>query len=316
MSFPEEKTTLILGAGASRNYGFPTGYELAQALMKWPSSTGYGQAMFGDKNVYENFKDHFQDFLDHGGQTIDAFLATPPGLRFIEPARLAMSLIISECEAEDKLFDDANSDDNWYPYFYEQLTQDRDFRSLDFSKFSIITFNYDRSLECFLYKSLSLQYSPQDHKLRDKIESLDLTHVYGTIGVPWIGDGYEKYGPRSATDNYYFASQRLKLIKEGGSDRAAAHAHEKIQNSLTSAQRLCFLGFGFDETNLEVLGFRESRSYPTLKRIVATAFELSDEQLNSARLRILGSSDDGRQCEFYDARCLEVLRQSQILGGS
>lgn len=255
MNTSNRKTALILGAGASKNYGFPTGWDLAQELLKWPSSPPYAVSFFGNPDIYQEFKIEFECFLKGGGSSIDSFLASRHGDRFLRPARLAMSLIISKYEIEDHLMNPRQTDDHWYQIFYERITKGKSWETLDLSEITVITFNYDRSLEYFVNQSLEKDFNPSEYDLGQKMQTFDLTHVYGTIGLPWKGDGYERYAPRDPTDSYALITSRLKLIGEDVGKRSEEAIQNKIKSKLNEAETICFLGFGYESDNIKILGF-------------------------------------------------------------
>ena len=152
-------TTLILGAGASQPFGFPTGSELRARIL--------GLTRLNDtdsKNLLSIFgfnQDQVMFFCDSfrksGKASIDSFLEHRQEFSRIGKYAIAVALISNE--DENKLFDVRNL--NWYQYLYSKITTDffpTDFLDLTRNRLSILTFNYDRSIEHYFLHALSNSY--------------------------------------------------------------------------------------------------------------------------------------------------------------
>ncbi len=139
----EKQTVLVLGAGASQPYGFPTGGELRQLIC---DDSSWHDAALRD-HISAQFINRFvMRFRDAPQSTVDRFLAHHTD--FVNVGKLAIASILIAREAASNL---SPQKDNWYGYLWSRLETDWD----DFSKnkLKIITFNYDRSLEQFLLQS-------------------------------------------------------------------------------------------------------------------------------------------------------------------
>ena len=218
-----------------------------------------------------------------------------------------MSLIISDCEIEERLLTPNSTNDHWYPLLYERLSRGRTWATLDLSEVTIITFNYDRSLERYLYLSLEKNFGAGEFELCQKMKTLDITHVYGAIGEPWPGDGHERYAPRTGTDQYAIVTRRLRLIGQDGDSRSAQDTQKRISAKLSAANTICFLGFGYDSDNLDVLGFPSVNDRTEAKRIVGTAYGLSEADKTTALTQI------GPHASLHDnTNCLALLLKESI----
>jgi len=146
----EKPTVLILGAGASVPYGFPSGRGLKQIILKSLGTSGImnlRQIMKDlgfEPSIVESFRN---DLFYSGWSSVDAFLEYRP--KFIEIGKLAIALLLFPFELEDKIFKEKDSENSWYHHLFEKLKTN--FDSFDKNKISIITFNYDRSVEHFLF---------------------------------------------------------------------------------------------------------------------------------------------------------------------
>lgn len=152
----ERKTVLVLGAGASKPYGFPLGYELTWEIKKVllngtnPRVTNAIRKACDEKDVWD-----FCHVFSHSGQrSIDNFLAHSKNPDHWKIGKLLIAAIIKHYESETILFDRSkDDDDHWYEYLWERLSRQvgivpwEDFHK---NQLSVITFNYDRSLETYL----------------------------------------------------------------------------------------------------------------------------------------------------------------------
>jgi len=123
------------------------------------------------------------------------------------------------------------------------------FGRFDQNCLSIITFNYDRSLERFLTAALECTTGKNSKECATKVsQSIPIVHVYGSLGplsdvdknkvVPYDSMGRAKYVQRSW--------QNIDLVRgEGERNKNFTEADKLINN----ADRIVFLGFGFDRTN-------------------------------------------------------------------
>ena len=147
-------TVLILGAGASSVYGFPTGEKLVsniifnlRPLLKNETRVGVNvdwvpflidNFEINEEDIYD-----FQEKLSYARISVDAFLEYSN--EFLEVGKLAIALSLISNEKNEKLF---NADRNWLDYLRNQL--DAPFDVFGENNLSIITFNYDRSIEQYL----------------------------------------------------------------------------------------------------------------------------------------------------------------------
>ena len=142
-------TVLILGAGASKPYGYPVGSRLKDLIIANLESN-YANFYYTQDQI-SKFRDKL---LNSRLYSIDKFL-TGYGEEFSGIGKLAIAQALIGTESRDVY--SCNGEEDWYGYICNSLhasTPDEFYEN----KLSIITFNYDRSLEQYLFKALENFY--------------------------------------------------------------------------------------------------------------------------------------------------------------
>lgn len=235
-------TVLVLGAGASRPYGFPTAAELKELICGRFQEGSEACRLFDERSEFYttyNFVEFRNAFRKSGKASVDAFLEHRP--EFIDVGKLAIAYCLRPFEREDSLFDaNAIGSSDWYQYLFERLSTTFDeFRQ---NKLAIITFNYDRSLEHYLLVALRNTYGRDIDECIDVLRAIPIVHVYGQLSRhPYPFDkGSLAY--RTGGDEYFAAvnaAAGISLLHE------AEPALDQAKALLDGAERVCFLGFGY-----------------------------------------------------------------------
>jgi hypothetical protein len=304
------RTTLILGAGASYGYGFPLGSDLRRELIALGNNAaGVEHLLLHGIGTIRAFSEAFE-----GSQvySIDSFLAHRP--QFVGIGKRAIAHLIAKAEAESKL-SAAHNKDHWYQYLFNQLAAGP-WATFDPSWLSIVSFNYDRSLETYLVRALGHRYGISTAEVVGKLKSMAVVHVYGALGSPWEGErGYMPYGysGSSFADYIHDASERIQVIEEGRNDEETVRTARQL---ILQAERVGVLGFGFDPVNVDRLGGRETfKSATGIKPVDATIRGLTKAEATKAAGQLWGRPDMAAVLvhTFYDYGCLELLRHTLIL---
>lgn len=306
----ENHTVIVLGAGASIPFGLPSGSELKDSLA----------ASLSDEVRSSRRGDYYHDLRDGLLQLPESFdedqlnrlglrIAYSPYAsldRFIDrledensPLKkigaLAIAGIIKESESAEKLKGELLGD-SWVDIFLRQiLDAGEDPHEPVTDGFTILTFNYDRSLEAYLYRSFAHQFDDASKAAR-LVDDIDIVHLYGSIGsLSEIDDNrpdrdssrhrstlYSNPPLYGSSDIWRAQADELTTVHEHGPDvfelpeglsttsKPECDTVPELLASLGSQDRLIFLGFGFDTLNLDRLGadqFREefdNWDYPTI----------------------------------------------------
>jgi hypothetical protein len=244
-------TVLVLGAGASAPFGFPSGRELRDKI-----TTGLRKEVnqLFQLLVAAGFNAElitgFRDKLLRSGQpSVDVFLEHQPD--FVAVGKTAIAASLTPLEDEDRLF---GGKDNWYEYLFSKLGPSL-LEDVAPSRLSVITFNYDRSLDHFLYTALRNSYDLSPEKAAKYVlVGTPIVHVYGELGgLPSLGGGpgvrsYQPAEPANAVDTAKLASKAIRIMYEGGRDDNLALG--QAQKLVREAEVICFLGFGYLQENL------------------------------------------------------------------
>ena len=123
----------------------------------------------------------------------------------------------------------------------------------DFGKnqLTFITFNYDRSLEHFLYTALIHKYGKTTEEVAAILNDIPIIHVHGILGkLPWQISGTNAsrpYNNLSGAKEIQSAADQIIIVSEGEDTSAE---FQEASNLLKSANRIYFLGFGYNDNNL------------------------------------------------------------------
>ena len=121
-----------------------------------------------------------------------------------------------------------------------------------------VTFNYDRSLEFFLWNAIKTTYKASDEETKGLMLVVPVCHVRGDLGEfdPSNPSGAEvrPYEPEVLADTLRLASERIQIVTESGAGQpGVSRARQLIQES----QRVFFVGMGYHDGNLSKIGVRE-----------------------------------------------------------
>ncbi|MBZ0114147.1 MAG: hypothetical protein K8J08_16920 [Thermoanaerobaculia bacterium] len=283
------KTVFILGAGASKPYGFPSGLGLLRKVLALAKRLGrpspHGRS---NQEVRDDYLDWFDITIDErrnfaerlentGFYSVDAFVEQNRDFERIAKVLIAAHLI--GCENPEYLRKDHQGNGeikgDWYRYLFNSLIQGGYDRYSD-NSVSFVSLNYDRSLEAFLLSSLSGFGRPQN-EVEEQFNSLPIIHVYGDLG-PLVGDSAASngriYNDKVSFDTIGLAIENLKLMGDARSEVAEAVA------AIQEAERIVFLGFGFHKLNLQRLRFSEPLK---ARELCGTAMDIPDADM--ARIR-------------------------------
>lgn len=250
----EPSTVLVLGAGASKPYGFPLGNELKTEILAHlnnPEANELVKCGFDDGVVAE-FRGALRDAIH---ETIDDFLDSRPTYRRIGSFAIAQSILRHEIDAQ------LLPRGNWYPYLFGAI----DFRNSEQPSpiAAVVTFNYDRSLERYLARTIDASFEGSVRELaRQKLRTIPIIHVHGKLGAyPEV-----PYGQADIVANLPKAAESVRITSDIELDKSLEY--ERAREAIGQAKNVVFLGFGYHERSLQRLKIDSIRG----KRIYGSAF--------------------------------------------
>jgi len=302
-------TVLVLGAGASYPYGFPTAKQLRNDICEAFSSRDTPAVrLLGDNAApAKKFLEFREAFWKSGTSSVDAFLEGRP--EFLDIGKLAIAYCLIPYENEKNLYDPPEPGRHWYLYLSERLNPS--FDEFENNKLSIITFNYDRSLEHYLFTSLLNWHGISVDDCIEKFKNVPIIHVYGQLGrIPYPRRDCRQYLPfgedeRKVHGAVVGASQGITLLHEKESEL------QEVHNLLTAAERVCFLGFGYNPLNLARLQLKGDTVIE--REVFGTARHFEKGEFGQTELHLSSTLLCGR-VTLDDADNLTVLRRHLILG--
>jgi hypothetical protein len=273
-----KSTVFIIGAGASIPFGYPSGSELVEQILKSfdPNylyefsykhkdiKTGEIQ-LFPARQVFADYglylkngftKEHISEFAEalknSFKDSIDSFLLGRS--EFYEIGKFAIANCILKCELPGEFIVQPQ---NWLRYIWQKINADRN--TFVSSNLSFITFNYDRVLEYFFYNALKHSFNLNERDLRSLLNDKPIIHLHGVIGsLPWQdkNEGFEYNYDGQNIDQFYSrivaASKRIRLIYDNRT-KEFEEMFEQAYSLLENASDIYTIGFGFHKLNLNRL---------------------------------------------------------------
>ena len=271
------RTTLIIGAGAHVPYGFPTSYELFENLKYMHQDFDAAELTPSQQKRYEYFHDNFDSFVRDAFEifplrnlyhktirpkkesdvtnlirselkrfindlvssrisSIDHYLSKKAQQNKVADCLIGKYLITCILRYYEKK---TNFKDDWIEFFMDYFLEDEKRKKRFFeSPPNIITFNYDMFFEQCILNRLTAFEEMDKQQAINLIEKINISHVYGRIN-----------SLNNSQDHEILESMNnLKIIGEKD-----LITQNKIKTILNRTKYLYFLGFGFNQHNMEIL---------------------------------------------------------------
>jgi hypothetical protein len=276
----------------------------------------------------EQIDDFRNSLFDAQDLSIDEFLRT--NRRFW---KLGKSIIAAVLLSHEKNFElrekwrnirlSANTksleNGNWYRHLWGGLTYQTSFEEFGLNKLEIITFNYDRSLEHYLFSSLKGKYEGKtDVECAEQLKKIPIIHVHGKLGyLEWEcpNKPIVKYDLKNYNKNVIGnAASTIMIVHESSK---SDEAFQKARGALQTAKRIYCLGFGYDPINLEHLGLKspsnETASFRTHSKIYGTSLGLNRDITTFVNRIKRHGSGDVSLFNLYDQTVYKFLTTNDVV---
>lgn len=300
------KTTIILGAGASHEFGLPLGGDLTKAIKSMLAikrDLPFKEVSAADQDFLDVLRRYsqnatpgvtYQRLLDacdeisagmREAASIDEFIHTRRGDAAIEICgKFAIVRSILKAEHQSALRYDSSNIYNtidferisptWIAklrrFLFEGCTREETVDRLE--QITFVNFNYDRCLEHYLYHSFRNYYRMGDQEAATKLQLLKVVRPYGSIGRLEYQDrsDFVKFGDADCYHRTPELATQIRTFTEQQQDQAV---RDNIRGAIVDSEVLVFLGFAYHDQNLDVLS-RDLES--TAARLWGTAHGFSD----------------------------------------
>ena len=273
------KTLFILGAGASNSFRYPTSQELRNEIIEGKYIHEVAKAFsihvagISDRGMYDNeIRKFVEAYKKSGVYSIDAFIEKRQ-----EYMAFGKMIITASLLRRENIISLTKTEENWYMYLFNRI-KDTIVEQPE-SVISFITFNYDRSLEQFLFNAIKEYNNLQPPDCIKVLKKIPIAHLYGQINyLPW--QQQENTFTYLNDSKSYVARliDSLKNIKLIGEEREIEESEvfQEAYKLIEKAKKIYFLGFGYDETNLDRLRIENMRG----KNIVGSVLDVEKSKLN------------------------------------
>jgi hypothetical protein len=323
----------VVGAGASKEYGFPLGGELKSSIAEAVGFLfNHGIQIRGNHDLYNHISRHVPDQARRSDYTraanalvaaIPTFVSIDEALHFVssskeavEVGKIAIITKILEAERESALGFNLETgrvkidpnEGQWLGQFLSLALAElrRDQLKTAFDNVTFINFNYDRCIEHFLYWSLQHRAGASPEGAEAIVRSLHMIRPYGSIGeLSFTDNDANSFGTRA----HFNPFDRLNALRTY-TEQHPLHDDEQVQKALAEARKIIFLGFGFHRANLDLLKTGDQSIVPTGRRVLGTIMGLHRENHPVIRRRLVSNLRIGNE----EISLLEDMTASQLLG--
>lgn len=307
----QRQTTIIVGAGCSAEYKMPVGDGLKDAIADQLEQIGrrkrengfitvtsqgaddtlvgaitYEGQKFGDRN-WVQIANGMAEGIRHA-PSIDRYLHihrdNPAKVKI---GKLAIAWAILAAEERSLLATGVNlagisrsnnGEPHWLQQLFNRLQADVPLGEIEraFDKLTIITFNYDRLIEHYLFHAVKALGGFDEKQAAAALSHLKIVHPYGKIGrLPWQPDdggpslafGRNEYlQPQTLMDS----AERLRTFTETVEEEDLIGA---IYDGILNPSQIIILGFSYLRQNLELM---TSQGTSKVMNVEATCYLESD----------------------------------------
>lgn len=340
MAFSEGKTTIILGAGASCEVGLPVGRELKTRIARL-LDIRYGRGGYEQESGSEEIDFSFRNIVQaEGGRDINPYLKACWRIRDAMPQAISIDNYL-DAHADDELTVIAGKlgiaqsilaaersssiyasqhgnptminfeqiEDTWFNKFTQLLTENCrvDDLSDNLTNLSVISFNYDRCFEHFLYNAIQNYYRLDATTAAEILTNLSIYHPYGRVGsLLWQQQETPiEFGADPRPQNLLKIYTQIRTFTEGTNPEGSDI--DNIRSAVAECDRLIFLGFAFHPMNMDLLSSDNKDCTPTVSYGTALGLSNPDRAIVEREIKAMTGNDIGSVELRNDLTCSQLL---------
>ena len=203
--------------------------------------------------------------------------------RYRRSGKAAIADVLLRAEEDDRLLE-APIGSDWYRYLFDLLAhRDLNNYKAQCAKLSIVTFNFDRSLERALFLMLHARFGFSREEAARLVPTANIHHVHGTLGDPeWLDSKAQRANPyemRPSHELFHRAVANAASMIKNVHDEIDETTLEDLSVPLGKAECVYFIGFGFDERNVQRLGIPSVLQHSSKVVLRGTRLGLTDLEL-------------------------------------
>jgi len=316
------KNVFIIGAGANKEIGMPTGIELKKEIIELLSfSSTYSEEPdsvlfdcikrkaekeYGEIKRYRKAAKKIYNALSQA-ISIDNFIDAHRGDKYIEfCAKIGIVFSILKAEKKSSLYENTSYSSNfelpeksWYHPFFQLLIENCNKEEFEnrLKDIGFIIFNYDRCFEHYFFKALQTYYAISENEAGSLVNKMNIIHPYGTVGslVFQKHDTRVPFGEEAGPYLILELTEKIKTFTE--SQNEESENKKKIFDYFSDATKIIFLGFAYHKINLNLLfgDYKKDLDNNLQKPIscYGSAYNISRDDISSIKEslnKILGES--------------------------
>lgn len=338
----DNKVVFVIGAGASKEAGLPTGIELKEQISNMLDIRfDYNNQESGDYVITQVLRDlvktedgregDINPYLHQAWHIRDALPLAISIDNFIDSQRenerikllgkLAIIRSILEAESVSKLYFerdridssiDLNAlDETWYLPFFQLITENCQLNDLEerFRSIVLIIFNYDRCIEHFLIHAIQKYYKTSAINAAGLFSSINIYHPYGSVGnLPWgKGNSPIEFGQKVNAKQLFQLTKKIKTFTEGTDPDSSEII--AIREHVLNASKAIFMGFAFHKLNMTLITPNDIQPRPNGFKCFGSAYGISESDKEAIKNQINELYAENVETNIEQLPCFKLFNE-------